>query len=65
MAEGVRFTITPKGITFEADGFTGGKCLTELASFQEAMERIGITGKNENREIKPEMYATEDTVVTY
>lgn len=59
--EEIKFTITPKGITFESTGFTGGSCLTALESFRDYMKSIGVVINDTHQEIKPEMYNTEQT----
>jgi hypothetical protein len=63
--EEIKVIITPKGISFEAIGFTGGKCLTELEALEKHMASIGVNMKQSGQIIKPEMYADSVTQDQY
>ncbi|DAC71798.1 MAG TPA: hypothetical protein DSN98_08515 [Thermoplasmata archaeon] len=65
MSEEIKFIITPKGITIEAEGFTDGKCLTELDSFLKSMESIGVKSRQKDQKMKNEdMYVVTESSKT-
>jgi hypothetical protein len=60
MPSKIIFKITPQGMTFEGDGFVGGKCLTELEKFKAFAEAHGIKIDITSQIKKPELYATPE-----
>jgi len=60
MAEKITFQITPEGMTFDSEGFKGGKCLSELKDFENYLKNQGGIEVNMTNQVKkPELFATE------
>jgi hypothetical protein len=64
MTKEIKLTITPKGIKWDSNGFTGEGCVTAYEKFVAAMKAKGVSCDQKSREMKNEIYAVETTEET-